>query len=90
MLVRDEIVLPKVRKAEQRILRSLPLISVIIASLYLLGYIWRIAYYSRIGVPLAFLEFPFPETLLPQSWCLAICRRSTRSSPVAARRALFE
>jgi hypothetical protein len=72
MLARDEIVLPKVRKAEQRILRSLPLISVVIASLYLLGYIWRIAYYSRIGVPLAFLEFPFPETLLPQSWCLAI------------------
>jgi hypothetical protein len=72
MLVRDEIVLPKVRKAEQRILRSLPLISVIIASLYLLGYIWRIAYYSRIGVPLDFLDFPFPETLLPKSWCLII------------------
>ena len=62
----------RVRSAERHLLQNIKWISFAIAALYLLGYIWRVSYYGRLGIPLFLLDFPFPEVLIPQSLGLII------------------
>jgi hypothetical protein len=66
------IVLPRVQRTERRLLWSIQYASVGVAVLYLFGYIWRASYYSRLGIPQSLIDFPFPEILVPQSWCIVI------------------
>ena len=66
----DESLLMRVRSAERRLLQNIKWISLAIAALYLLGYIWRVFYYGRLGIPESFLDFPFPEILIPKSFGL--------------------
>jgi len=62
----DEPLLMRVRSAESRLLQNIKWISLAIAALYLLGYIWRVFYYGRLGIPAYFLDLPFPEILIPK------------------------
>jgi len=68
----DEQLLMRVRSAERRLLKNIKWISVAIAALYLLGYIWRVIYYGRLRIPESFLDFPFPEILIPKSFGVPI------------------
>lgn len=65
-----ERVIEQVRKSERHLLKNIKWISIAVATLYVWGYIWRSSYYDRLGIPHSFLDFPFPEILVPQSWLL--------------------
>lgn len=67
-----ESLLLRVRSAERRTLQNIKWLSLAIAALYLLGYIWRVFYYRRLGIPESFLDFPFPEILIPKGFGVII------------------
>jgi hypothetical protein len=68
----DEPLLMRVRSAERRLLQNIKWLSLAIAALYFLGYIWRVFYYRRLGIPESFLDFPFPEILIPKGFGVII------------------
>jgi len=61
-----EAILTRVRRMERQLLQNIKWISLGIGVLYLLGYIWRVFYYGRFGIPPSLLDFPFPEILVPK------------------------
>ena len=63
-------VITQVRRSERHLLKNLKWISIAVAMLYVLGYVWRSSYYERLGIPHSLLDFPFPEILVPQSFLL--------------------
>jgi len=81
----DRIVLPRVQRAERRLLRNIQYVSIGVAVLYLFGFIWRSSYYSRLGIPQSLIDFPFPEILVPKSLCIVIFIVSILS-PFASRK----
>ena len=62
----EDRILGHVRKQERNLLRSISWISIGIAILYVCGYMWRVCYYVRLGIPVSFVDFPFPEILIPK------------------------
>lgn len=68
----DEPLLMRVRSAERRLLQNIKWISLAIAALYLLGYIWRVFYYGRLGIPKFLLDFPLPDILVPKSFGIIV------------------
>jgi len=64
----DELLLKRIRSVERRLLQNIQWVSFAIAALYLLGCIWRVSYYGQLGIPDSFLDFPFPEILIPKSF----------------------
>lgn len=62
----DNEILGLVKRQELNLLKSFSWISLGIAVLYLSGYIWRCAYYTRMNVPVSMIDFPFPEILIPK------------------------
>ena len=62
----EDRILEHVRRQERNHIRSISWISIGVAILYVCGYVWRIHYYSRLGIPVLFVDFPFPEIIVPK------------------------
>ena len=62
----EDRLLEHVRRKERSLLKSISWISIGIAILYVCGYAWRASYYDRIGIPVSFVDFSFPEILIPK------------------------
>lgn len=61
----DKRILSSVRRQERNFIRSISLISVGIAILYVSGFIWRREYYQALGIPASMVEVKFPIVLIP-------------------------
>jgi len=64
-------ILKKVQHKEHEVIKNISWISISISFLYMCGYAWRVAYYGRLGVPVSFIDFNFPEILIPKPRLLA-------------------
>ena len=62
----DKAILSSVRQKERAFIRSISLISAGIGILYVSGFIWRISYYQKLGIPASMVEIPFPMVLIPK------------------------
>ena len=67
----DERMARHTRAKEEKILRSISLMSLGVAVLYLCGFVWRSSYFMALGMPFAIVEFPFPEILVPRATVIA-------------------
>ena len=63
----DDKILGLVRRQERNLLRSISWLSLCIAILYVCGYVWRSCYYSRLGILVSMIDFPFHQLLVPKT-----------------------
>ncbi len=61
----DKRILSIIRRQEQMFIRSISLVSVGIAILYISGFIWRSKYYQALGIPASMIEVNFPMVMIP-------------------------
>lgn len=59
-------IIQNIKRQESHLLKSVSWISLGIAVLYMLGYAWRFCFYTRMGVPIDMVDFPFPDILIPK------------------------